>query len=210
MSTNYTRYNTVHNNTQASRLINSLPEDDSELVIHSSVKSEEELLFGLLTKLRSERADSYYGEIYSKILDPGPMQANYKSAALYTAHTQVDNKTRFFLQLTLLRYIITYGRDFKRFTLGEFSYALHEYAFRMAGNKATIGLLPWAFLESADVTIANKVGLPIGDWAIVTAIEQLNPPNGKISKTGLLIRQYIDYTSQLWRPVLQHGWNFFK
>ena len=210
MSTNYTRYNTVHNNTQASKIINSLPEDDSELVIHSSVKSEEELLFGLLTKLRSERVDSYYGEIYSKILDPGPIQANYKSAALYTAHTQVDNKTRFYLQLTLLRYIITYGRDFKRFTLGEFSYALHEYAFRMAGNKATIGLLPWAFLESADVTIANKVGLPFGDWAIVTAIEQLNPPNGKISKTGLLIRQYIDYTSQLWRPVLQHGWDFFE
>ena len=209
MSTNYTRYNTVHNNTQASKIINSLPKDDSELVIHSSVKSEEELLFGLLTKLRSERVDSYYGEIYSKILDPGPMQANYKSAALYTAHTQVDNKTRFYLQLTLLRYIITYGRDFKRFTLGEFSYALHEYAFRIAGNKATIGLLPWAFLESADVTIANKVGLPIGDWAIVSAIEQLNPPNGKISKTGLLIRQYIDYTSQLWRPVLQHGWDFF-
>ena len=210
MSTNYTLYNTVHNNTQASKIINSLPKDDSELVIHSSVKSEEELLFGLLTKLRSERVDSYYGEIYSKILDPGPMQANYKSAALYTAHTQVDNKTRYYLQLTLLRYIITYGRDFKRFTLGEFSYALHEYAFRIAGNKATIGLLPWAFLESADVTIANKVGLPIGDWAIVTAIEQLNPPNGKISKTGLLIRQYIDYTSQLWRPVLQHGWDFFE
>ena len=80
----------------------------------------------------------------------------------------------------------------------------------MAGNKDTIGLLAWAFLESWDVTIANKVGLPIGDWAIVSAIEQLNPPNGKISKTGLLIRQYIDYTSQLWRPVLQHGWDFFE
>jgi hypothetical protein len=114
--------------------------------------------------------------------------------------------------LSLLRYIIVHGRDFKRFTLGEFSYALHEYAFRKAGNKATIGLLPRVFLESYDVTSTNvnKFGLPFGDWAINTAIEQLNPSNGKITKTGLLIRQYIDYTSQLWRPVLHEGWAFFK
>jgi hypothetical protein len=210
MSTNYTRYNTVHVNTAASQLIRSLPEDDDKLVIHPSVESEEKLLFDLLTRLRSERPDNYTGEIYSKILKPGPTQANYISAALFTAHTPVDNKTRYYLQLTLLRYIITHGRDFKRFTLGEFSYALHEYAFRKAGNNATIGLLPWAFLESADVTVANKVGLPIGDWLINTAIEELNPPNGKISNTGLLIRQYIDYTSQLWRPVLQHGWELFE
>ena len=103
-----------------------------------------------------------------------------------------------------------YGRDFKRFTLGEFSYSLHERAFRKAGNTATIGLLPWAFLESVDVTVANKIGLPIGDWFINTAIEELNPPNGKISNTGLLIRQYIDYTSQLWRPVIKEGWDFFR
>ncbi len=106
MSTNYTRYNTVHNNTEASRIINSLPKDDSELVTHSSIQPEKGLLFDLLFHLRSEKIDSYYGEIYSKILDPGPMQANYKSAALYTAHTPVDNKTRYYLQLTLLRYII--------------------------------------------------------------------------------------------------------
>ena len=210
MSTHYIRYNTVHNNTEASKIINSLPADDSKLVIHPSVQSENELLFGLLAQLRSERAENYTGEIYRKILEASPLQSNYTSAALYTAHTPVDNKTRYFLQLTLLRYIITHGRDFKRFTLGEFSYALHEYAFRLAGNNATIGLLPWAFLESIDVTVANKVGLPFGDWAIVTTIEQLNPPNGKISKTGLLIRQYIDYTSQLWRPILREGWDFFK
>jgi len=87
---------------------------------------------------------------------------------------------------------------------------LRTLAFRKAGNHATIGLMPWAFLESVDVTVANKVGLPFGDWAINTAIEQLNPPNGRITNTGLLIRQYIDYTSQLWRPVLREGWELFR
>ena len=209
-STHYTRYNTIHSNTQAGMLIDAIPADDDQLKTHASVVSQEKLLFELLKKLRAENPENYYGEIYSKILVAGPIRSNYISAALYTAHTPVDNRTRYALQLFLLRYIITYGRDFKRFTLGEFSYALHERAFRYAGNKATIGLLPWAFLESVDVTVANKIGLPIGDWMINTAIEELNPPDGKISRAGLLIRQYIDYTSQLWRPVLQEGWDFFR
>lgn len=209
-STHYIKYNTVHAGSQAGMLIDAIPEDDGQLIVHASMAPQKQLLLDLLEKLRLENPAGYYGEIYSKILVPGPIRSNYISAALYTAHTPVDNKTRYALQLILLRYIIVYGRDFRRFTLGEFSYALHERAFRYAGNTATIGLLPWAFLESFDVTAANKNGLPFGDWMINTAIEQLNPPNGKISNTGLLIRQYIDYTSQLWRPVLQEGWDFFR
>lgn len=209
-STHYTRYNTVHGGSPAGRMIDAIPEDDSQLKVHLSMKSQEQLLRDLLAKLRSENPAGYYGEIYSKILPPGPVRSNYISAAMFTAYTPVDNRTRHALQLILLRYIIMYGRDFKRFTLGEFSYSLHERAFRKAGNTATIGLLPWAFLESVDVTVANKIGLPIGDWFINTAIEELNPPNGKISNTGLLIRQYIDYTSQLWRPVIKEGWDFFR
>jgi len=209
-ATHYTRYNTVHGNSQAGRLIDAIPDDDSQIKVHTSVKSEEQLLLDLLKKLRSENPAGYFGEIYSKILGPGPIRSNYISAAMYTAYTPVDNKTRHALQLILLRYILTYGRDFGRFSLGEFSYALHERAFRRAGNKATIGLLPWAFLEIVPVTKLNETGLPIGDWLINVAIEELNPPNGKISKTGLLIRQYIDYTSQLWRPVIKEGWDFFR
>lgn len=209
-SMSYTKYNTIHLHTEASKMIAAMPQDDEKLVVHHSVKAEGDKLLSMLKQLRSESPESYFGEIYSKILGPGPMQKNYSSAARFTAHTPVDNRTRFLLQLTLLRYIICYGRDFKRFTLGEFSYALHEFAFRKAGNRSTIGLLPWAFLESVNVTRFNMDGLPFGDFLINTAIEELNPPNGKISKTGLLIRQYIDYTSQLWRPVLRDGWDFFK
>lgn len=207
--THYTRYNTVHANSRAGRMIDAIPEDDGQLKEHSSMTSQKHLLLDLLAKLRSENPEGYSREIYGKILQPGSIRSNYISAAHYTAHTPVDNRTRYALQLILLRYIIMYGRDYKRFTLGEFSYSLHDRAFRQAGNTATIGLLPWAFLESFDVTAANMNGLPFGDWMINTAIEQLNPPNGKISYTGLQIRQYIDYTSQLWRPVIKEGWDFF-
>ena len=106
-----------------------------------------------------------------------------------------------------MRYIVTYGRDFKRFTLREFSYAPNEREFRYEGNKATIGLLPRASLESVDVTVASKSGLPIGDWMINTAVEELDSLDGNISKVGLLIRQYIDYKRQLLLSVLQEGWD---
>lgn len=209
-SSHYTRYNTVHANTGASKLIAALPSDDSKLIVHPSVKAEEEKLLSLLQQLRKDKPDCYFGEIYTKILEPGPIRDNYRSAALYTAHTPIDNRTRYYLQLTLLLYIIAHGRDFTRFSRGEFSYALHEYAFRKAGNRGTIGLLPWAFLESINITKFNRLGLPFGDYFINVAIEELNPPNGEISSTGLLIRQYIDYASKLWQPVLRDGWDFFR
>ncbi|MCB1917003.1 MAG: hypothetical protein KDG52_14965 [Rhodocyclaceae bacterium] len=211
MSESYTRYNTVHTKTEAGKLIAEIAErNDEDLPAHYSIEKEEATLRALLQRMSTEKPEQYFGEIYSQILAPGPMQANYRSAALYTAHSPVDNKTRYYLQLVLLKYIICFGRDFKRFTTGEFSYALHEYAFRKAGNTATIGLLPWAFLENFDVTKANVRQLPFGDWLINVAIEELNPPDGKITNTGLLIRQYIDYTSQLWRPVLREGLDFFR
>ena len=198
-----TYYPQIHPDGEAGTRLAAIPEDDKKLKIHYSVQKEEKLLFGLLKELRDSPPEYYYGEIYSKVLKPGPMRANYISAALNTAHTPVDNKTRYALQLFLVRHVITYGRDFARYKLGEFSYALHEKAFRWAGKRSTIGMLPWAVLEFVDIpNIANFDDLPISDWLIVTTIEQLNPPSGDVSELGFLIRQYIDYTSELWAPYL--------
>jgi hypothetical protein len=103
MTQTYTKYNTVHVDSVVGKLISALPDDDSGLTVHRSVQAERDVLFDLLNQLRKERPANYFGEIYSKILKPGPMRANYASAARFTSHTPVDNKTRYFLQLTLLR-----------------------------------------------------------------------------------------------------------
>lgn len=65
-SAHYTKYNTVHTNTAASKQISMLPVEDEKLVFHSSIIPESESLRELLKQLRLEKPEHYYGEIYSK------------------------------------------------------------------------------------------------------------------------------------------------
>lgn len=201
-SEHYTKYNTIHKHSATLRIIKALPDDD-KLTPHPSIRSELPRLKKILADLRKKNPNTYFGEIYSKVLLPGPMRQNYQSAALHTACTQVDNRTRYYLQLTLVRYIIAHGRNFSQIKRGEFSYAIHEYAFRKAGGVGTIGIVPWMLLETVDVTRFNiSENLPIGDFLIIMSIKYLNPPSGRFGDVQLLIRQYIDYVSELWRPIL--------
>lgn len=99
------------------------------------------------------------------VVPPSATEANYTAAAKSTRRDPVNNRARWALQAAITQYALTYGYQemvSRAQSSTEFSYQVHEWAFQLANDQATIGRLPWALLTTVNVPALGETIGSIG------------------------------------------------
>jgi hypothetical protein len=168
-----------------------------------ALMSKEEDLFATppaaLESLRATLArvtpEDYTGNAYWQLtvlglLPRGGTWGLIQGVADCTPHDKVSNRTRWALQMLLIRYWMKYGQPP---TTDSFLYVWHDTAFQFAGQSRTIGKLAWALMRATPKVFDQETAREVG----CTAIYYTNQPDGTIPILGVIPRMVIDRESKL-------------
>jgi hypothetical protein len=147
------------------------------------------------TALERVEPDSYAGNAYGQLIDSGllPQGGTWglvRGVAQCTPDDIISNRTRWALQMLLVRYWMKFGRP----ALSDsFLYAWHDCAFQFAGHSRTIGKLAWMLMQATPKVMSEKYAVQVG----CTAIYLTNQPDGTIPALTVVPRMAIDTFSRL-------------
>lgn len=194
-----------------SLLVSEAREDDGDEIMSREpalFQQVQSALIELRAKLEAMEPDDYAGDAYDQLSQFGLLPSIgtgglLSGVARCTPHAPISNRTRWTLQVLLVRYWIKYGAP----KLDDaFLYTWHDVAFQFAGGSRTIGKLAWWTMRHTTDVFSVENASRLG----CSAIYFTNQPDGTIPITGVPTRMLIDGSSKLFFEWMPYPWSRHK